>query len=209
VLAPCAPSTKPKSVRPAGEYTPFSHDIAMYPSTPLSLSDGLRPANIAGDAARRPRGRGRDPRPGRNAATSTMQVASDSDTAILRSRGLFQEGHTYLVKLRNQNQAAYVRVVRIRSSVNPKLAMMLNPNGASRLPSTSRLGQEMLGNLREQEQDARIIAASWAAPRSASIWSGSCSSFHCNRTRNPLVTQARIVLVQRLSSAITGVSSFT
>jgi hypothetical protein len=48
-----------------------------------------------------------------------LDVAPD---VVLQSQSFFEEGHTYLVRV--QNRTALVRVARIRSSVNPRLAVL-------------------------------------------------------------------------------------
>jgi hypothetical protein len=95
---------------------------------------------------------------------SAAQLPDGSDGAPvqLQSQALFQEGHTYLVKLRNQ--LAFVRVARIRSSVNPRLAVLNGSPGvrgsATNVPSVARTSNgDMLGDARNQQQVDRVLGS--------------------------------------------------
>jgi hypothetical protein len=86
-------------------------------------------------------------------------------------QGRLEEGHTYLLKVRDRT--VLVRVARIRSSVNPRLGAILGGTpvpvaggedkpsrggGLGRIGGTGGLG-DVLGDLRDQDRDGRLLAS--------------------------------------------------
>jgi hypothetical protein len=94
-------------------------------------------------------------------SAAQFPAASDAGQAQWQPQGLFQQGHTYLMKL--GNQLALVRVARIRSSVDPRLAAIPNgaagaPGSSKNSPSVSRGGSgNLLGDMRDQQQMDRVL----------------------------------------------------
>ena len=89
-----------------------------------------------------------------------ITALAQTPTEGLQPYGLFREGHTYVVKSRDR--FALVRVVRIRSSVNPRLGVDRGSARGGRAGNGARLGRlegegDVLGGLREQERTDRIL----------------------------------------------------
>ena len=93
-------------------------------------------------------------------ALSASPDVSQLAAATLQSQSDFQQGHVYLVK--SGSRLAMVRVVKINSSINPKLAILLaGPGPGGRTSGQPGRGSanpgDVLGSIRGQQQSDQIL----------------------------------------------------
>ncbi len=100
-------------------------------------------------------------------ASLPTSIDASLDTSNLSPRGMLEQGHTYVVK--SGGRVAIVRVVRVRSSVNPKLGALLGGGssgvvgGKGSTPIStgghSGSGGDILGTIKDQNQADQILGS--------------------------------------------------